>query len=508
MPSSSRSRLRGAHAFRELLRVVEADLDRCWALLRPELWEDEASVLRFQPALLEALQKLEREYEAIAAERRRLIARKASLSTAWFNRRQKLLAKRQDILRTLSYVGRAMGDAFAWMFYHDDRDLLEEHAKHERVAHVPTGLGGRGELEFIRNVPGVGGLLVLYHGTTTILRLGDFSLVDPGRLRVIAVGELKTRRVSDHELSIQAVFTGTQDAVRQIFEALKPSPPAEGAEGRLDALPPKMRSQLDRQLRRNLEALARPKLSEATPVGLSGPTYVRGLGEAIRRARRGRFTVHQAGPGLAYVVYRCTSRTLTGRLDELSTRVKSRLADSGGLVKQTIPLVIRDSAFNTMILTGLQYTAKDVSPIHPGGGLPLYWSGLEPELVRRLIFLDSTVVSIYNSAHLVRALEQRGWSVTKPGSPADIQLILKDGTTTKAQLPGILQFINMVIYQLLTEDQVADAVAQTIERALEMNPAPGTRVDLNFRHSLRPPGTDYRDGPSGPSRADHEAEPR
>ena len=55
-----------------------------------------------------------------------------------------------------------------------------------------------GEIQFIRHVPVVAGHLVLYHGITTFLRVGDVSLISlDGTRRVAAIGELKTR--PDHE---------------------------------------------------------------------------------------------------------------------------------------------------------------------------------------------------------------------------------------------------------------------------------------------------------------------
>ena len=96
-------------------------------------------------------------------------------------------------------IGRSLGDSFAWFFYHSERKHLEEHLKHERQLHMPPGIGGIGELEFLDKTRVIDNHLVIYHGTTTFLRIGDVSFLDMKTLRLTAIGELKTKEIGPKE---------------------------------------------------------------------------------------------------------------------------------------------------------------------------------------------------------------------------------------------------------------------------------------------------------------------
>src|SRR5207237_18409 len=72
------------------------------------------------------------------------------------------------------------------------------------------GVGGIGEREFLRRFPALDGAMVLHHGITTLLRIGDVSLIDLRTLRVRAIGEIKTAKskTDERQLSITLSLIG------------------------------------------------------------------------------------------------------------------------------------------------------------------------------------------------------------------------------------------------------------------------------------------------------------
>src|SRR5207244_7189664 len=68
----------------------------------------------------------------------------------------------------------------------------ELHFKNPANPHTPPGIGGRGELEFIKHVR-LPGFLTIYHGITTLPRIGDVSFFNPVTGRISAIGELKSK---------------------------------------------------------------------------------------------------------------------------------------------------------------------------------------------------------------------------------------------------------------------------------------------------------------------------
>ena len=171
---------------------AEQDLGRCWETLASLRTGPDHRLVDFQIDLAAVLYRLSELYQEIAAERRALIGRKQSYSPRWFARRQAVLAGYQTAIERTLLIGKSMGNAFAWFFYQSQPDLLQKHYSepHQRV--LPTGIGGRGELEFIRQVRSIDGKLVLHHGITSILRVGDISLIDLSKFRVVSIGEIKT----------------------------------------------------------------------------------------------------------------------------------------------------------------------------------------------------------------------------------------------------------------------------------------------------------------------------
>ena len=58
---------------------------------------------------------------------------------------------------------------------------------------MPPGFGGIGETMFMKNVRMFGEYMVIYHGMTTILRIGDITFIDLKKLKVAGIGEIKGR---------------------------------------------------------------------------------------------------------------------------------------------------------------------------------------------------------------------------------------------------------------------------------------------------------------------------
>jgi hypothetical protein len=478
------TKLRSAQGFAKLLYDSMEEFSACWASIKPDPDPARMDLLGFQPRLLRALQQLEAEYESIARTKRGLIRRKKRLTPWWFRARLRLLAKRQEVLRDAVTMGRTMGDSFAWLFYRDEHRLLDEHSAQEFVVPIPTGIGGQGELAFVSTMPGFAGHFVLHHGITTILRLGDVSLIDVARNRVVAIGELKTARPNEKELTIQVSLISAKgeeiDTTRVPTDhADRPEPPSA-----LQLNPPAL-ARLQRQLRKTEKAL-RPETDsrESEPVGVAGDSYIGELEKAIRRARRGRWITHRAGPGLLFVVYRSLSRKLDRRLREMTTTAASRLATGENPSKAVVPLIMRGSPHNLIVTTSVLYGAHG-RPHHPRQAMPLVWLGVDRDLVFRLITLETQVITVYNPAHLYAAFQERGWEIEKGGSPIEVTLRRKHGESFLT-LHGMDWFMRDVTLGLKSEEQIVNAVEIAVHRIRESGMARGTRVALNFRQVLPP----------------------
>src|SRR5207249_3075283 len=153
-----------------------------------------AGVFRLQSTLADALYKIEERRQLIGRRQKTLVARKDRYDARWFTAQMRSLGRRATALTALTEIGKSIGDAFVWFFYHRSQPLLQHHLRRPSPGRIPTGIGGRGELEFVRRTH-LPNHFLLYHGVTSFLKIGDVSFVDRRTLEVVAIGELKSQQL-------------------------------------------------------------------------------------------------------------------------------------------------------------------------------------------------------------------------------------------------------------------------------------------------------------------------
>ena len=149
------------------LKLVSTAIDRaelefqwCWqqlaALKSNQVRDDFApAVLSFQPRLLKGLLEVEKVYRSIIEEEQRLITNKKNYNQSWFARRLAKLSSYKRALKDSIGRGKTIGDAFAWVFYKSDQELLAEHLKRPKQLLLPPKTGGMGERAFIERLQGL-----------------------------------------------------------------------------------------------------------------------------------------------------------------------------------------------------------------------------------------------------------------------------------------------------------------------------------------------------------------
>jgi hypothetical protein len=136
--------------------AAEANLERCWSLLDYDKGVD-ADLLLLQPLLVQTLHSAETVYREIANEQKTLVSKKPQLSGAWFKRRMATLDHYSKCIKIILGIGRMIGDAFAWIFYRDEDDLLRQHLRIQRQSFLPPGVGGFGERTYLERFQNTAG---------------------------------------------------------------------------------------------------------------------------------------------------------------------------------------------------------------------------------------------------------------------------------------------------------------------------------------------------------------
>jgi hypothetical protein len=456
---------------------AEQDYLDCWELLCR--MKDASScltaqeLLSFQPKLAEALFRLSSMYRSLHQEKRHFVGKKQSLDTNWFPKRLKLIKQYQDIISTVIAIGKALGDSFAWFFYHREAAHLVRHREHERIYHAPPGIGGRGELEFIKRVQVIGGCFVVYHGITDMLRLGDVSLIELSNFKLSAIAELKTERVAPGELCISLAVIGNDKKLqRRLDEQAQDVQPTND-----HRTAPAFSDYLERTLKKQLKKIGdsfRPTRpgAELSAEMMSNATAI----EALFKSENKQASC-KIGNSQVLVRLPVYGKSLMTRTRE-EPRISPSELDIIDLTKQILVERREDNAF---------YLANIHSPSAEDnsfpGFMPLFWFPLSTRLVEELLFFRSRIISIYNPGPLVQGMRALGFDVKVSGKTYIATRPVCGGTMT---LEGISYFMAMVARQFFSEESVLDILRQTIATAEEQGIREGTRIQLQIMQLLPP----------------------
>lgn len=451
--------------FRKLINYTEKTYAKCWKFMsdwKEGRWVFSADeLLSFQPTLAEALFHLSETYNALSQERQSLISRKELLSPKWFNQRMKRLSRYQDTITEVVNIGRILGDSFAWIFYRSERKHLRKHFAHQQIRHLPTGVGGRGELAFISEVRTWHGQFTIYHGITSFLRIGDVSFYDPHSKKITGIGELKTESDSGSALQLRLYLLWPARS-KKIWHHL--SKPVKAAEM---PLPTKRQRQLTKQLETMADSLTPSKVERV--VTLRNKTHLNEFRQLVKRLGQKTLTVEQAGDGLLLCRVRC------GREKSLFARL---------LPRATVKLDKRLDGIETHLLrivdmsqVGSSYDANctfvgslDLSA-YPGT-TPMFWWPVPSEFVRKLALHEVTVITVYNPAHLIRKLRLLGFEVRLNGT--QLSLTKRVGKV-QVEMGDMHHFLHYIQQHLVREDFVLE-IFRKLLRSIEAREIPSNTL--------------------------------
>jgi len=427
----------------------------CWNVLAnmraeesPETFGRE--LLDFQPRLAEALCDLDRSDRELERGKDELVKQKSQLPQAVFVEEIKRLGRYQEAVAGASRLGKTLGDAFAWFFYQNDLSKLYAHLKHEPITEIPTGTGHRGESAFINSVKLVDGHLVLYHGITTILRHGDVSLVDLNTFRVTALGELKSRANPTNgadDLEVMLHLVSPKEAPLPASFRCAPV-----AQKRQDPFPADLVERLHRQLQGMAESFE--PLATKDKLKVEQPNYYPSLMAIARALEESPIAFEACGDGLLLVGLRTNDQA--SLFEKLLGSRFDAMARLHGIEEHVRPLIDPTQGGRVDNANRLDIGIFGMTTLP--GTTPLCWCPtIEPAFIRRVLFQDVTIVTVYNPAHLVRKLRDKGFTVKplKNGS-FDVRKIVGGA---EMSLHGFDHFRRLVQEHLVSEDVVVDTMS-------------------------------------------------
>lgn len=436
---------------------------------------DGRALLDFQPVLASALFKLDDAYRRLVHYRGVLIQKKASHSATRFRQRMRALDEDRKALHAAMCVGRNLGDAFAWAFYQHDQPSLELHFKNPANPHTPPGIGGRGEIEFIKQAT-PRGFFMLYHGITNFLRIGDVSFFDPGTRRISAIGEFKSELVEPRKLMVKVHMISIN---REKIPFVDPNRAAKKTVNRDQGLvrEAQFKARLERQIKKMAEVVRR-----------SEPDRKADLRSAYHTDELAIFAKQLSVKGLAFqrvgngglLAGCCPFR---GR--SLSSRIYSK-ASQASILKRMARIrervsIICDPALpdNCILLSELDHGLRLGIP-------PLFWFPCDADFLEKIYFIRAIVATIYNPAHLFGALRERGYEVRteypKSGTPR-----FEVRKTVSKNMAGIERFdffLGLIQHRFMRETKIIEMFDTLLKQVPELGSGQAARLELSFVHFL------------------------
>lgn len=461
-----------------LIDEIEEKYRNCWDILSILKNNDnsvnlDVDLLRFQPLIAEALFDLNDMYQSICEEEKKTITRKSELPKDQFKERMRSLKNCKEAAQTAMDMGKGLGDSFAWLFYTENLDYLDKHLDHEPIPQPPSGIGGLGELEFIKRVPLIGEYFVLFHGITSFLREGDISLVSLEDSEIKAIGELKTRKIGDSKLETQIFFVGESEEIPEELSIAKNkfnNHPKEEKEPK-NQLHPSIRQRLNKQLNSISDVFGSRDPHTQQQSDMYDAFHTDALRKLASTLKKGDIAYQQAGKGLLLVGMEHENDNLSSKiLEDLKFEPEKRIID------KTQNLFDEGSDENFFILKNLDFNFFR-------GATPLFWWPLDQEFIKKIFFYNQSVITIYNPIHFVKKLRNIGFSI-------DINLEKKALTVKKDYEDGEIEiknfgyFINAIQKHLLKEEKAIEILSNLAKETIHGDFEGHERVRINMNLHL------------------------
>lgn len=383
-------------------KSAEENLEFCWSVLsnlkRNSFLTTEFgnNFIAFQEKLASTIFSLQSLRDKIIRDEKFFVKNKADYDKVWFENKMRLLSKFKKGVDSVIYIARSLGDAYAYFFYQNDRELLTKHLNHQRIENHSFSSGKKGELEFLKRIKHIDGYFTLFHDITHILRYGDFSFIDLKSLKIKRIGELKTETINPKTLESKlSMFDREQLELKN--ELIKDKKLEKTREGRqiLDIA--------------NLFIKKQQDVNNSTR--FDNTTYSSEIENLISSTKIRGNEILKVGPGLAFTCYKQKKASLYTRIfnrkidkdpisDESSKKIRKIAQD----------MIKSDSKNNAIIMSGVLYDHK-LSDKTLRGSIPLFWHPIKLEYLYKLYFTDCIIFSMFNPAHLIEEIKKIGYEV-------------------------------------------------------------------------------------------------
>lgn len=445
---------------RKKIEESELELNECFEMLidfrygRNDLGN---VILNFQPLLAECLFDLMAFYQKLQKEKDTLISLKGNYDKTTFSCVMKTNAQYSKVISKIIEIGKNLGDAFAWFFYRDNRKELEKHFEHEATGLYVGGIGGKGELEFIKNCKNVDGLYVLYHGITNMLRIGDFSLFDT-KNGIIGIGELKTKKVDD---KLQVTATITSKGEVRMPKTTKEQ--TENFEEKIKSIR-KDFPKIEKQLSTHEDLL---KAKEADRSAEFYSSYEYNMFDKI--SQQSPFAVNSDKSLLIFASWNMNESLYDILVDNENITDWS----SEEFQKRAKLLVENENIYNSFYVGELNTKVALLS-------IPILWWDINEKICKEIYFKKVLVITIFNPAKLLQCFIDDGFQVEKLDKLDKIN-IYKDINEHRISMEHFESLCYLITNGLMKTTDAYSCSKEVVKGIEDGVFQPDTKIDMHIR---------------------------
>lgn len=422
---------------KDIMQVIgkaEVELKTCFNYLMDFKHGEFSSadvILDFQPRLANCLYTVMQEYQKLCQNERIHISKKSIYTREEFSLIMSSLAKCKNALKQVIEIGKAMGDGFAWFFYRNNFDELDKQMEHKGTGLFPAGIGGRGEVQFIKHNQNIDGLFTLYHSITNMLKIGDFSLctIDGG---VHGIGELKSKQ-NDQKLIVKAYISSKVDIDIRSQESNSDEP--------FDF------ERLKRQLKQQ-DSLLQKGIKSDRKAELMGDYQYDLIEEALINDKK--ISISRDKSMFVY----CNVKDL--KLADLLLNDEYKQNEEHGVKVDAIQSAAEEIINNDFKYNGFQICEVDMRmmPFRK----PIIWWDLEDYIIEMIIFKRLQIVTITNIGAFYDLLEKHGYVIQKSGKSETTFDIYKKVNNGKASFENQAMFSDLIYHDFMKMSTVVDSL--------------------------------------------------
>lgn len=441
--------------------IAEVTLSKCFDMLldmkhaRENLGD---SIMNFQITLAECLYDLMQFYHQLQAEKKRLILQKRSMDKTTFSTIMKTNADFIEMVKKTIKIGKTMGDAFAWFFYYKSKPALDKHFEHPSTGLFTSGVGGKGEIEFLRDNLNIDGLYVIYHGVTDMLRVGDFSLYANG-IGIVGVGELKTKQVNDR-LQVTASITSKVKIPRPkgaIEEKIEFSERIAQLKKDFPKLPEQIETQDNLMQAKDSDHGSKHYAShEYNLINLLSPDNPITINEDHSLILIGAWSQYV---NLFDILYSDETVKAPESLNEYATQMMEP-----------------PSPYNEAIVSEI-----DLQMHFPR--VPILWWNIEDNICRDLYFKKLIISTAFNPAKLIQLFVDEGFTVVSMGRSQDIKLE-RDKDGKHIEFGSLQAYCDLINQSLMKKEAVFDIAKRIIDDCEAGKFPSGTKIEMHIRQNI------------------------